>query len=47
VEGSVVTDSDGSPNFRDTDSDGDGLPDASEGTGDTDSDGVPNYIDAQ
>ncbi|MBU1243266.1 hypothetical protein KJ612_08700, partial [Myxococcota bacterium] len=38
-------DSDGIPNFRDDDSDGDGIPDQVEGNSDRDSDGTPNYLD--
>ncbi|NBA78923.1 DUF11 domain-containing protein, partial [Emticicia sp. ODNR4P] len=33
------------PNYVDLDSDGDGLPDSTEGTADTDGDGIPNYLD--
>ena len=33
------------PNYLDADSDGDGIADAVEGTGDDDGDGVPNYLD--
>jgi uncharacterized protein (TIGR03382 family) len=39
------TDSDGLPDFCDTDSDNDGISDADEGTDDTDGDGIPNYQD--
>lgn len=39
------TDSDGIPNYLDTDSDADGLSDALEGTADYDGDTIPNYID--
>lgn len=39
------TDNDGVPNYLDSDSDGDGLPDSLEGTSDTDNDSVPNYLD--
>ena len=39
------TDGDGIPNFLDTDSDGNGVPDGVEGTGDSDDDGVRDYID--
>ncbi len=39
------TDGDGTPDAKDTDSDDDGLLDATEGTSDWDGDGVPNYID--
>jgi outer membrane protein OmpA-like peptidoglycan-associated protein len=38
-------DHDGIPNFIDLDSDGDGIPDAVEGSGDDDCDSVPNFID--
>ncbi|MGC9084553.1 MAG: thrombospondin type 3 repeat-containing protein, partial [Anaerolineae bacterium] len=38
-------DEDGLPNYLDADSDGDGIPDAVEGTGDVDNDGLPNYLD--
>jgi chitodextrinase len=38
-------DNDSIPNYLDTDSDGDGLLDHEEGTGDHDGDGVPNYLD--
>jgi fibro-slime domain-containing protein len=40
------TDNDGTPNYADTDSDGDSVLDSAEGTGDIDYDGIPNYIDA-
>ena len=39
------TDLDGVPDYRDLDSDNDGLPDVSEGAVDTDLDGVPDYHD--
>ncbi len=41
------TDVDGSGglNHLDTDADGDGTPDGTEGTGDVDGDGIPNYLD--
>ncbi len=39
------TDSDGTPNHVDIDSDDDGIPDAIEGNVDTDNDGVPDYLD--
>ncbi len=39
-------DGDGRPNFVDLDSDGDGVPDVTEGTGDDDGDGLPNYLDS-
>ncbi len=38
-------DEDGVPDYRDDDTDGDGIADATEGAGDTDGDGVPNYRD--
>ncbi|MBT8100473.1 MAG: hypothetical protein KJO82_12015, partial [Gammaproteobacteria bacterium] len=38
-------DGDGVPDYRDGDTDDDGITDATEGAGDTDSDGVPNYRD--
>jgi chitodextrinase len=38
-------DADGIPNYLDTDSDGDGLLDQEEGTGDHDGDSIPNYLD--
>jgi hypothetical protein len=39
------SDDDGTPNYLDADSDGDGIPDANEGTLDADNDGQPNFID--
>jgi hypothetical protein len=45
-EGSVDADGDGIPNFRDTDSDDDGVPDGDEGFADADGDGTPDFIDA-
>ena len=46
VEGFVDdTDDDGVLNYLDLDSDGDMIPDSSEGTGDSDGDGIPNYLD--
>ncbi len=41
----AIPDGDTIPNFLDTDSDGDGIPDATEGTGDPDNDDIPNYLD--
>ncbi|NIA13282.1 MAG: hypothetical protein GWP08_04320, partial [Nitrospiraceae bacterium] len=38
-------DGDGAPNYLDTDSDGDGVDDATEGVGDPDDDDMPNYLD--
>ena len=38
-------DSDGTPDFQDTDSDNDNVPDAEEGTGDSDSDGIDDDLD--
>lgn len=40
-------DGDGIPNYMDLDSDGDGTPDALEGTGDTNGNGVPNFLDPE
>ena len=42
----IDTDSDGTIDALDTDADGDGIPDTTEGTADTDGDGTPNYRDA-
>ncbi len=39
------TDSDTVPNLIDVDDDGDGLDDATEGSGDVDNDGIPNALD--
>jgi gliding motility-associated-like protein len=39
------SDNDGVTNPYDLDSDGDGIPDSTEGTVDTDGDGIPNYLD--
>jgi hypothetical protein len=39
------SDTDATPDYRDVDSDGDGLTDAIESTTDTDGDGIPNYLD--
>jgi len=41
----VDTDEDGTPDYKDTDSDGDGIPDSVEGYEDADGDGTPNYRD--
>ncbi len=38
-------DQDGIPNYVDTDSDNDTIPDVVEGVGDDDGDGIPNYLD--
>ena len=40
------TDGDGTPDYLDSDSDNDGIPDASEGNGDADGDGIPDWRDA-
>ncbi len=39
------TDLDGIPNVSDLDLDGDGIPNATEGTADPDADGIPNQVD--
>ncbi len=39
------SDSDGTPDFLDNDSDGDGILDIVEGSDDTDTDSLPNYLD--
>ncbi|MFN3850360.1 MAG: hypothetical protein ACK4NY_13075 [Spirosomataceae bacterium] len=39
------SDTDATPDYRDTDADGDGLTDLVEGLTDTDNDGTPNYLD--
>ncbi|HTM21854.1 MAG TPA: hypothetical protein VL172_15140 [Kofleriaceae bacterium] len=39
------TDGDGTPDYQDTDSDDDSIPDADEGAADWDADGEPNYTD--
>jgi large repetitive protein len=39
------TDGDGTPDVRDSDDDGDGIPTRDEGSHDVDGDGVPNYLD--
>ena len=41
----VDTDEDGTPDYKDLDSDGDGIPDSVEGYEDADGDGTPNYRD--
>ena len=38
-------DADGTPNFLDLDSDGDGIPDSVETAADVDGDGNPNFLD--
>lgn len=45
MEGSDDFDGDGVANYRDLDSDQDGIPDAVEGTHDADGDGQPNFTD--
>ncbi len=45
VEGTEDSDSDGTPDYLDTDSDNDGIPDSVEGAEDPDGDGLPNYLD--
>ncbi|MEZ4664534.1 MAG: hypothetical protein R2911_43935 [Caldilineaceae bacterium] len=40
------SDGDGIPNYMDTDSDNDGLTDATEGTTDTDGDGIPDRLES-
>ena len=40
------TDGDGMPDYRDTDSDNDGLSDAEEGSDDSDGNGIPDYLQA-
>jgi hypothetical protein len=45
IEGEHDPDGDGTPNFLDIDSDGDGSLDADEGTADDDCDGIPNWRD--
>jgi len=42
----VDTDADGIPDYLDQDSDGDGLVDSNELTGDTDGDGIADFLDA-
>ena len=44
-ESTYDPDHDGTPNFLDTDSDGDGVADIVEGVGDPDGDDMPNYLD--
>jgi len=39
------SDGDAEPDYQDTDSDNDGIDDATEGTTDTDGDGIPDYVD--
>ena len=48
LEGAQIpadTDGDGTPDFKDADSDNDNIPDADEGSGDTDNDGIPDFKD--
>ncbi|MFO7735427.1 MAG: hypothetical protein R6W70_04340, partial [bacterium] len=49
IDGLEDTDDDGTPNYQDTDSDGDGIPDEIEAPNgvpvDTDEDGVPDFLD--
>ena len=42
---STTQDGDGVPDNLDPDSDGDGIADAEESTGDSDSDGIPDYLE--
>ncbi|MEJ2660682.1 MAG: hypothetical protein P8Z73_08170, partial [Desulfobacteraceae bacterium] len=44
---SLDTDSDGTPDYQDTDDDGDGISDIEEGSGDTDGDGTPDSLDIE
>lgn len=46
ASGALNSDSDSIADFRDPDSDNDGLPDFIEGTTDTDNDDIPNYLDS-
>ncbi len=41
----VDSDNDGVPNFRDSDSNNNGIPDGQEGSGDLDGDGIPDFMD--
>lgn len=43
--GTYDTDQDGTPDYLDTDSDNDGIPDSAEGPDDPDGDGIPSYRD--
>ena len=45
IEDDDDADGDGTPDLLDHDSDEDGIPDTTEGTGDADGDGTPNFLD--